>query len=436
MSWSSRINSKIFSSKDQFDTMVNTALNDPLVNATSGGLRRKVRDCLLSSILILTRRDAEQLFTILFNHLTTSITDIEIQLSKVTIQRNGSTKDFVAYRKYMEEVERSITTAGKKKKPTENRESSKIGVVACHNEWANLLTYKVPGNKKEESSVEKFVKSLHWTDMKYFMEWKANMKIMEVTSYDRAHRVSDRRGERFVVMSGLAWNKQSRAKERDWAPTVAAITLETALVENYRENLLRMSDGAYALRKELHDFFLSFTTIHYETHPTTNEIMRTKTWDFPDGYGLLKDVDVPNDSDDESAITGMSSRAGDARATDSTGLAVRTGRTGSRTVRGAKTVRGGKTAETKTYNAEAMMKALNKVNPIVETSRRRNEGVQNQIEHLAKHKYLQSSDPNALKGSLETLAYQCLATLWRVSHSSVRLLDRNGGGGGTNVNHR
>lgn len=43
VSWSSRLNAKVFISRDQFDTMVETAMNDPIMlEDIHTGLRRKV----------------------------------------------------------------------------------------------------------------------------------------------------------------------------------------------------------------------------------------------------------------------------------------------------------------------------------------------------------------------------------------------------------
>lgn len=332
------------------------------------------------------------MFTMFFSHLTTSIADIEIQLSKVGIPRNGAAKDFIGYMKYLEEVETSKSTG---KKTSENGEET------YQNKLGESLMLNVEGGNMQESRAEKFVKSLGWTNLHYFAEWKANMKVMELSTYDdRKHRVSNRRGERFVVMSGLTWNKQSRSKERDWAATVAAITLETAIVEKYREKLLRMCNGAYELRKEMLEYFSSITIGHYETHPSTGEIIKNRSWEFPDGYKLPVDVDASGDSGDKTGITGTTGKAG---GTSTTGHTSMTGR----------------------YNPEAMRKELHKVNPIIVTSKRRKESVQSQIRNLTKNKYLWSSNSKASNGSLETLAYHCIVTLWRVSYNSICLLDRN-----------
>lgn len=101
----------------------------------------------------------------------------------------------------------------------------------------------------------------------------------------RETRLSKTRSTQMLSMSGLTWIYDSKNRNRDWDGVALAVTIETALIESYRENLLKACPSACRLRVELYDFFLKIT-------PPWNQIagqnsMLTcnmeKRWIFPDG---------------------------------------------------------------------------------------------------------------------------------------------------------
>ncbi|KAI0261575.1 hypothetical protein BGY98DRAFT_1104417, partial [Russula aff. rugulosa BPL654] len=246
ISWSSHINSKVFLIRDEFDAMVETAAADPLLARTRVvGLRRKM-------------------FEIFFSHLTTTIAEIEVCLSKLKVPRNKVPKKVAGFLKLTDRISKSLVSA-----------------------------HDAPERPaKDADEYEKFLVSLGCKLPNFLHNWATNYEVMDV-EFQTSHRMSPRRGERILVMSGLSWNTKTHHKQRDYLPAQAAITLETVLVEYYREDLLRECNGAPALRKEMQDYFLSVTSPYHEDVPNKPGLTRRiKAWEFPDKY----DTPESNDS--------------------------------------------------------------------------------------------------------------------------------------------
>jgi len=178
---------------------------------------------------------------------------------------------------------------------------------------------------------------------------------MKHKPFNRNHRTSKRTGERLLVMSGLGWNVDSHHMNRDWTNIISAVTLETAIVESYRLQLLIACPGACALRKEMRDYILSMTSTFFMI-ARTGKLERVVEWGFLDGIPL----DV--------------------------------GTCGGRS-----------------YDPDEIRKEL--------YDGKRNDSVAATINSLCKNKLLWSSHPDAAQGTLETLAYNCISTLSRVSRA-------------------
>jgi hypothetical protein len=304
------------------------------------------------------------LFTILFSHLTTTIVEISICLARMGIKREGAPRSLTGFKKLRDKVEGGMTRAvSRRAKELEKTQGQATQAaddeVVYQNELATYLTIEV---SKDTEESEAFIKTLGWNLIRLNEEYKRNLGLMGLNKFNREHRLSLRRGERMLVMSGLSWNTESRSSERDWGATVMAVVLETAVVESYRETVLRTSNGAYDLRREIREYMKSIAMTHFAWHPTTGSHHQEKSWEFPDGFE-----------------------------------APRT------------------TKENGPFNAATMRKNLDQAIPLGGMSRRKKNGLRTQIENLYKNKYLWASRSGASSGTMETLAYHCIQQLWKVS---------------------
>lgn len=309
------------------------------------------------------------MFTLFFSHLTTTISELEVYFFKSKTTRSIIPKDFHGFRRLSEKVKASMIVANEEleTKTPGYKATEDLSNEMYQNELAGCEVFKVP----EMDLHEKCVVDMNWSFPTFLHNYKSNYDLMGLPSFIRAHRMSTRRGERFLVMSGLTWNKASQAKARDWAPTVAAVTIETAMVETYRENMLKMCGGARQLREEMREYFLSIATAHFSGLLGTGSGSQKKTeWEFPDGYGLPSIVDTTGEKFDEFDIK--------------------------------KAVDEASAAESKKKKA---MSSGNK-----------------SVEGLLKNKLLWASGQGVMSGTLETLAYRCIATLSQASrHSFIDL---------------
>lgn len=212
---------------------------------------------------------------------------------------------------------------------------------------------------------ETFITNLNWTLPKYAREWRSNLDLMNLKEFSRANRLADRRGERLVVMSGLSWNVNSHHKARDFTSIVASITAETALVDSYRADLLNNCSGAFGLRKVIHNYIVSIRAPHHipAAHPSSKTQM-TSGWAFPDGLPF----EIGNSDDAQY------------------------------------------------YDPDELRKTLVEVGAIVIGTKGRRDRARITINALLKNDLLMSSQPDAPRGSLETLAYHCIHALFKVPY--------------------
>jgi hypothetical protein len=212
----------------------------------------------------------------------------------------------------------------------------------------------------ESGPAADLIAKLGWDLDKFGLEWRTNKTVMDVRVFARPHRVARRRGERLIVMSGLTWNSDSQNKPRDFSPIISAFTLETAFVELYREDLLLACFGARLLRKQAHKMFLEVTMVHHKQGHLGSEPELVMEWEFTDAFP----IDI-----------------------------------------GSK--------EMEHYDPVALRKDLDAAHATVTRSKR--DPVRAFVVALEKNKLLLASDPKAKKGSIESLAHDCITTLAHVS---------------------
>lgn len=296
-----------------------------------------------------------QIFSILFSNLTTSITEVEIYLCTNPTLRDRLPKELSEFKQMYDKVNKSFSGPKGKSLSGSNLEGDKHEAA---------YTKALPGQMipARMSCAEKVVQSLNWNPVKYASEWKINQGLMSLKLFKRPNRTADRLGERLLVMSGLSWNPDSHSANRDWSSVLAAVTLETALVESYRSNLLKACPGACKLRKEMWDFFYGIATFFHQRHPATGTAERVREWEFPDG--------IPS---------GVGTPGG------------------------------------KSYDPDDLRKQLRDANPTATLPKAKHDNLHATISNLEKNKLLWSSDPDAAYGSIETLAHDCIYTLARVS---------------------
>lgn len=308
-----------------------------------------------------------QIFLFFFANLTTRIADVEIQMNSSSFSRDIMNKfDFAKLKEFYEATHKSIimrrdkSSARGKGKTIKEDELDTLYEKALSGNLVTDITDDMP-------PIEKKIRSLGWDPIRFAYEWRSNHGLMKFSNYDQQHRSSIRRGERLLVMSGLRWNTGSHAQGRDWTNVIAAITLETLLVESYRFDILKSCAGVCALRDDLRKFFLSMATHYHRLHPVTGKAVLMLEWDFPDG---IKSDIGPN--------------------------------------------------ERKVYEADKQRKELSAVNPMAEIqARSKRNGVKFVVETLQKNQFLWCSDPKAPHGTMETLAHQCINTLAQVSSRSM-----------------
>ncbi len=149
----------------------------------------------------------------------------------------------------------------------------------------------LPATTKEPPPVKAFLSAVNWTAERFREEFQLTLALMEKIQFDRDDRLSRHRGCRMVTMSGVPWNIQSRHRERDWSAIAVAVTVESALVEQYRGYLLKMCPGARGLRNDLHDVFFALTA-HHSVTDQEGQLRKVRKWEFADAISS-------NDSDSE-----------------------------------------------------------------------------------------------------------------------------------------
>jgi hypothetical protein len=203
-----------------------------------------------------------------------------------------------------------------------------------------------------------FLDSVAWSPDQFALEHSKNFTTMSGYPFKREARFASRIGERLLTMSGLTWNASSQNRARDWVNVATAVTVETALVEHYREQLLTACPGARALRCDLQTLFLANTS-PYSTQ-VKGEAPRTEVkWEFADKIAIsVRDEKMVYDAEE--------------------------------------------------LNTEFLDVHTKNANGHV------NDPVTTMVQHLEKNKYLASSSSSAPPGAVETLAHHFISGLIEV----------------------
>lgn len=295
-----------------------------------------------------------QMFRIFFSHLTTSIAEMEVYLCDHTTHRDlipTDSKQLPAFKTLADKANEAL-----------------IGGIAGSS-TAAAAKGKAKGKKRKKAaekeeggpgSAEFFLQKLGVELVNFGHRWRTLFELMPLFPFTRDNRTAKDRGERMLTMSGLSWNPKSQNKTRDWGNIVAAITIETIVVESYREDLLQSCSGACTIREEAYAYFLSHAVEHYKRANMTSRPEMVTEWVFADAYNL--DVGA----------------------------------------------RGGKQ-----YNSADLRKYLDTAHAT--TTRMKKDPIRTWVEGIEKNKLLWSSDDGAGKGSVETLAHHCISTLAHVS---------------------
>lgn len=221
-----------------------------------------------------------------------------------------------------------------------------------------------------------------------------------------------------LVMSGLSWNIASKARDRDWAPTVAAITLETALVEFYREKMLKKCSGACRLREDIEGYFLSIGTVHHWLHPSTGEGIVEVSWTFPDGYPSVQPTPPVQPVQPAQPVQPIQPVQPVQPVKPVQSVPEVSSTPDAADARSSRKIHADVSLRRKIYDAAVIKKDLNQVN-VANTTIRGSKGkpksVLTGIDGLTKNKLLWSSEPGVSSGTLETLAYHCISALSNVS---------------------
>jgi len=315
---------------------------------------------------------------LIFNHLTTTITEIEIYLARAKIPRKNIPKDLAKYKTLFDDVMKAMYN-------TKKALQAKSDDILNGKDWEQAYQDELAGHMRFKASdgmtmCQDFLTSVKWNVVRFAYEWKQNFALWEFKEFTRAHRIAYRRGERMHVMSGLSWNHQSRAKERDWTLPNAAVTLETALVESYRRDLLEVCPGAGRLREEMRKYLMSIANPFHLIEPHTGKDITQKDWDFPDMFPSFPNR-VPQESTE-------SSDASEPRP-----------------------------PPVKVYNPVEMTKALDEVK--LDSMKGKEKTGFASIDGLMRNKFLWCTDERATPGTLETKAHDCIASLSHVSHPFI-----------------
>ncbi|KAI9432001.1 hypothetical protein BJY52DRAFT_1199379 [Lactarius psammicola] len=247
--WVPKMGSKVYIVYDPFDAALNIVSKDLLIKRNATGVRRRI-------------------FRVILNHLTTSIVEIDVYLMNNPTPRT-LIEDLSPFK--------SISTVAKDKgkgKATKNKTKSDA----------------LSPSTKEPVAMSEFLSAVNWTADRLKKEYDTIREMMSKHQFTRDNRLSNHRGTRLLTMCGLPWNPESQNKPRDFAMIATAVSVESAVVNTYRENLLGLCPGARALRKDLHSLFIEFAVPHSIQNDAGDDIIHC-IWEFPDSISSDESAD-------------------------------------------------------------------------------------------------------------------------------------------------
>jgi hypothetical protein len=309
------------------------------------------------------------MYTLFLSHLTTSISQIDIFIAKRPTGRERVV-NFADFKKLADKGFDSLTKSRKKciKKHGGKGKTMKMS----DNRFKDAMDVSIVNGTSEGcNDAECIMNDLGWKIQNYYWQWSFVTGLMSIKDFDQANRIAYNDAERMLVMSGLTWNHQSKAKDRDWINVVGAVTVELMLVGSYRLPLLMSCRGACALREEILAHMRSIATVVTVDHPITGQIVKMVAWDFSDGIP----TPLCNSGANDVPI----------------------------------------------YNADTMRKDFDRLSSSQQSNKAKanNDPVSKAIDSLVKNKFLWTSKNGVSPGTLETLAYRSIANLWKASRSFV-----------------
>jgi hypothetical protein len=325
-------------------------------------------------------------------HLTTTILEIVLALDKIQTPR-GDISKFVGFRPLTDKKSTSLII-NRRKKDKEEQPQQKL-----------------------RPEVQALLDGANWTREKFSQSYRSVTEIMhkDMTTHFRFNTIH---AVRLLCMSGLDWESKSKNKARDWENVATAIVIETALVETYREKLLKQCRSARLLRKEIHDFFYSIT-------PTWNQVggqetfITDKKWIFPDNIYLPDDDD---DDDDILEVPPPIDLRSQWKASGTKKLAPKKKKASKKVV---------SASQIGNSDSESEVDPVPEVPPIADKGttshasiapkdnppQRQNDDIQSllaALKSIQNHKLLQCSDPDAPSGSTESIGSFALSLIGHV----------------------
>ena len=184
----------------------------------------------------------------------------------------GLVTDISAFKTILPVSETTAVPKVKKKGKAKNNDTEDGAVVETTKEAAGRSGEHLKG----------FFEATKWTHVRFKEEYKLNFALMEKSKVEREDRLSDRLGTCVGTMCGIPWNPLSHNRSRDWTLLALAVTVETALIEAYRTQLLLQSSGARALRTDLRTLFLAHTFLNHVPAPDGGVAGSVCEWEFAD----------------------------------------------------------------------------------------------------------------------------------------------------------
>lgn len=256
-----------------------------------------------------------------FDHLRTSIADIELNLSnnRALQELRNHPVDFTEWKKITERLTKKKELADKAKKAQGHSQTQSQAEGSISSRVRNKksdtqsVTFEKDGgnNSDKEGSddeldsdnstirkqnAESLLRKLKLKEAEFFDEWSMNMAHMKLFPFDdKTHRISARMNTRLITVGGLIWNTDSKNYGRDWSGTATAATLEALFIVTYRPTLLntKKCEGACILRRAIFDTLAKFST-QVSKATDDNRFTLESEWAFPDGM----EIKVEDDNDD------------------------------------------------------------------------------------------------------------------------------------------
>ncbi|KAH9023469.1 hypothetical protein EDB84DRAFT_1440954 [Lactarius hengduanensis] len=226
VSWAPKMSAKSYVIIDPFDSALTAATSDILLKPNEIGVRRKMDGCPSIGVRQLTQGASSRIWPL----------------------------SSLLWAETREEISKSS------KKPAKSGESSSVTKVS--------------------PAVKDFLTAVEWTEDHFREEYDMTFDLMcrSPSSFTRGHRLSNHRGTRLLSMSGVPGTGGSHNRRRDWA-----VTVESAVVEQYRRRLLDMCPSARRLGRDLQSLFVDLAVPFRVDRPGADFL---REWQFADNLKI------------------------------------------------------------------------------------------------------------------------------------------------------